>query len=114
MLRGSVLVVALLLTPAARAGGPAVTATASPPWGTAPLRVTLTASGDAASYRWDFGDGHGAEGTAATHVYPAGSFTATVTATSADGGSTEARVAVRVEPRSIALAAPGRRSTARH
>lgn len=106
MQRGPILVVALLLTPAARARGPAVIATALPPWGAAPLRVTLTASGEATSYRWDFGDGRGAEGATATHVYPAGSFTATVTATSADGESAQAQVAVRVEPRTLALAAP--------
>jgi len=104
--RGPVLVVALLLIPAARASGPAVTATALPPWGAAPLRVTLTASGDATSYHWDFGDGRSVEGATATHVYPAGSFTATVTATSADGESAQAQVAVRVEPRTLALAAP--------
>jgi len=81
-------------------------ATALPPWGAAPLRVTLTAGGEAASYRWDFGDGRSGEGATATHVYAAGSWTATVTATSAGGESEQAQVAVRVEPRTIALTAP--------
>jgi len=104
--RSLILVVALLFTPDAWAGGPLVVATALPPWGAAPLRVTLTASGEAASYRWDFGDGRSAEGATATHVYAAGSWTATVTATSAEGESEQAQVAVRVEPRTLALTAP--------
>jgi hypothetical protein len=106
MRRSLVALAALALAPAAHAAPPAVVAAAFPPWGAAPLRVTLTATGDAASYRWDFGDGTAAEGPSVAHVFPAGSWTATVTASSADGDTAQAQVLVRVEPRTIALAAP--------
>ena len=48
---------ALGLAAPAAAAPPVVTASASPASGVAPLRVTLKATGDAASYRWDFVDG---------------------------------------------------------
>lgn len=47
----------------------------------APLRVTLTATGDAASYTWDLGDGTTASGPDVTHTYAAGRFVAAVAAT---------------------------------
>jgi hypothetical protein len=72
----------------------------------APLRVTLTATGDATSYRWDFGDGKSATGATVAHVYEAGSWTATVTGTSTTGETAQASVAVRVAPESIAVRRP--------
>jgi hypothetical protein len=53
---------------------PAVSA--SPVSGTAPLAVTLTASGEA---HWDFGDGTAGDGAVVQHTYPAGNWTATAT-----------------------------------
>ena len=58
---------------------------ATPATGAAPLRVTFEATGEAAAYRWDFGDGSSAEGRAAEHTYAAGHWTATLTAQSANG-----------------------------
>ena len=57
------------------------------------MSVTLAASGDAATYHWDLGDGTTADGAVVTHVYPAGSYTARVTAT-AGGESAQAEVSV--------------------
>ena len=71
--------------------------------GPAPLSVTLTASGDPASYHWDLGDGTTADGAVVQHVYPAGRFTATVTATGA-GGTSQAQVTVTSV--GLALGAP--------
>jgi PKD repeat protein len=49
------------------------------------LHVTFAATGDAAAYRWDFGDGTSAEGRTAEHTYAAGRWTAILTAQSATG-----------------------------
>ena len=57
------------------------------------MSVTLTASGDAATYHWDLGDGSTADGATVTHVYAAGSYTARVTAT-AGGESAQAEVSI--------------------
>jgi hypothetical protein len=54
----------------------------------------LTAGGDLAEYHWNLGDGATAEGPAVQHVYPAGRFTARVTATSPTGDSAQAEVTV--------------------
>src|SRR6266540_7523497 len=56
------LVAALAWATSARAAPPAVSATASPQSGKAPLQVTLTAAGDPATYHWKLGDGSGADG----------------------------------------------------
>jgi PKD repeat protein len=48
---------AVVLAPGAHAAAPAVTVTASATIGQAPLSVTLSVSGDAASFSWDLGDG---------------------------------------------------------
>ena len=58
------LAVALLFAPPAGGAPPAVTVVASAQRGLAPFTVTLTATGDAAAYRWDLGDGTVAEGAA--------------------------------------------------
>lgn len=96
----------LLLAPAAGAWAaqPSVSAQASPTRGGAPLTVTLQASGDAASWRWNFGDGSAADGASASHAYAAGSWTATLTGTSADGETATAEIAVVAE--GIAATAP--------
>ena len=86
----------LALVPAAVGAPPTVTVTASANVGLAPLAVTLTASGDAASYVWDFGDGTTGVGPTVQHVYEQpGDWTATVTGTSATGETAQAKVAVR-------------------
>jgi cytochrome c len=85
---------------------PTVGAAADPATGTAPLEVILSAQGvdpdgdsGALTYLWDFGDGGGnAFGREVRHTYTeAGEYTATVTATDADGGSATAEVVITVE-----------------
>jgi Putative peptidoglycan binding domain/PKD domain/L,D-transpeptidase catalytic domain len=102
----AVALAAFALTASASAAPPVVTVTASPAKGAAPLTVLLRASGDAATYHWDLGDGTTAEGAQVTHAYPAGSFTATVTATGVSGETAQARVAVSATPQTISLNAP--------
>ena len=69
-MRGAIVLLAgLALAAPATAAPPAVTASATPSTGVAPLRVTLTANGDAALYAWDLGDGTTAAGALVTHVY---------------------------------------------
>ena len=71
-----------------------MTAQATPASGTAPLAVTLTATGDAATYHWDLGDGSSADGAVVEHTYAAGRFTARVTATNAGGETAQATAVV--------------------
>jgi cell wall hydrolase len=97
-------VAAMAFAPAAHAAPPAVSVQASPTSGAAPLQVTLTASGDAAAYHWDLGDGAVADGPAVQHVYAPGAFTARVTATSPTGETAQA--AVTVTSVGLTLAAP--------
>jgi L,D-transpeptidase catalytic domain/Putative peptidoglycan binding domain/PKD domain len=78
----------------ASAAPPSVSASASPGTGAAPLAVTLHADGDALAYHWDLGDGTFADGQTVEHTYAAGSWTAVVTATAADGETTQARVQI--------------------
>jgi peptidoglycan hydrolase-like protein with peptidoglycan-binding domain len=99
-------VVALVAAPHAPAAPPAVTATATPASGQAPLTATLAASGDAATYRWELGDGAEADGASVQHVYGAGLWTATVTATAPDGETAQAHVVIRSESVTLAAAAP--------
>ena len=70
------------------------------------MRVTLTATGDAASYSWSLGDGAAAEGPVVTHVYGAGTFVATVTATSATGEVAQAQVTIKAVARTVSLEVP--------
>jgi peptidoglycan hydrolase-like protein with peptidoglycan-binding domain len=95
---------ALVVAAPAHAAAPVVTVTASVTSGQAPLAVTLGASGDAASYSWDLGDGSNAAGSTIAHTYQTGLWTATVTSTAADGETSRAQVVLRAE--SISLAAP--------
>jgi hypothetical protein len=71
-----------------------VTAQAAPASGAAPLAVTLTATGDAATYHWDLGDGNSADGAVVQHTYPPGRFTARVTATNTAGETAQATAVV--------------------
>ena len=106
-MRGAIVLLAgLAFAAPATAAPPAVTASATPSTGVTPLRVTLGANGDAALYAWDLGDGTTASGALVTHVYSAGRFTATVTATNATGETSEAQVQVVVSRRTVSLAAP--------
>ena len=106
-MRGAIVLLAgLALTGAAHAAPPAVTAAATPAVGVAPLRVTLTATGSAASYTWSLGDGSTATGAVVTHVYGAGRFVATVTATNEAGEVAQAQVSVAAVSRAVSLEAP--------
>ena len=100
------LLLALAAAPQALAAPPAVTVTATPAIGQAPLSVTLAASGDTATYHWDLGDGTAADGASVQHVYAAGLWTATVTATSADGETAQANVVVHAESVTLTAASP--------
>jgi PKD repeat protein len=102
--RAGVFLAALVLAPTAHAAPPAVTAQASPASGAAPLQVALTASGDAATYHWELGDGTSADGPVVQHTYPAGRFTARVTATNALGETAQATTAITAT--GLTLAAP--------
>jgi PKD repeat protein len=97
-------VMALAPAAAAHAAPPAVTARATPAGGAAPLQVTLSATGDAATYHWELGDGTSADGATVQHTYAAGRFTARVTATNALGETSQATVVVTAV--GLTLAAP--------
>src|SRR6188472_276475 len=95
---------------------PIVNVQASATLGAAPLTVTLTASGDAATYHWDLGDGSVADGPVVQHQYAPGRFTATVTAT--DAGGATAKASVVIMSAQLTLTGPkvttyGRRTTFR-
>src|SRR4051794_39945778 len=81
----------------ANAAPPNVTISASATAGAAPLTVTFQASGDAASYHWQLGNGETADGPTAAATYGPGLWTATVTATAADGETAQASVTLRSE-----------------
>jgi len=105
--RGAVALLAgLALAAPATAAPPLVTVTAAPASGVAPLRVTLSAGGDAATYTWDLGDGTTASGPVVAHVYAAGSFVATVTATGPAGETAQTQVRIAATARTLSLSAP--------
>src|SRR6266540_4064312 len=87
-------VLLLVLGPAAATAPPAVSIQASVTAGPAPLHVVLAATGDAAAYHWEFGDGGSGDGKTAEHDYGSGRFTATLTATSASGETSTAQVVI--------------------
>jgi L,D-transpeptidase catalytic domain/Putative peptidoglycan binding domain/PKD domain len=92
--RAVIVVAALAFAPAAHAAAPAVSVHASAARGPAPLTVTLTASGDLATYHWDLGDGTSADGPLVQHAYGPGRFTAHVTATAPSGETSQAEVTI--------------------
>src|SRR5262245_31188399 len=95
---------------------PIVTVQASTTLGPAPLTVTLTESGYAATYHWDLGDGSVADGPVVQHQYGSGRFTATVTATDSGGATAQASVvvtSVRLTLRGPKVGTYGRRATFR-
>ena len=102
-----VFLAALAFASSAAAAPPAVVAAASSSVGVAPLAVTLTATGDAASYSWDFGDGTTGAGASVRHVYGVGRFVAVVTATAESGETAQAQIAIGVRERTVSLATPG-------
>ena len=104
--RAAVFLAALAFAPAAHAAPPAVTAQATHASGAAPLAVTLTATGDAATYHWELGDGSTADGPIVQHTYAAGRFTAKVTATSLLGETSQATAVITAT--GITLVGPGR------
>ena len=77
-----------------------VTGTGNPATGQAPLTVGLdgAAAGGKAPYyfTWDLGDGSKTSAHAVSHVYGAGSFTATLIVSDSNGGSATARVLILV------------------
>ena len=87
-------VLAFLVWVAPANAAPTVSVQATPTLGPAPMDVTLTAAGDAIAYHWDLGDKTQAEGPVVQHRYGAGRFTATVTATAADGTSAQSSVTI--------------------
>jgi N-acetylmuramoyl-L-alanine amidase len=100
-----VLLFGLACAPAAHAAGPSVSVQASPQSGPAPLLVSFTASGEAAAYHWDFGDGSSGDGAVVQHTYAeAGRYTATVTGTAYGGQTTQ--VAVEISAYALSLKAP--------
>ena len=100
-----VVLVALAFSAVANAAPPVVAASAAPASGMAPLRVTLTATGDAATYAWQLGDGETAAGPVVSHTYAAGRHVATVTATGADGETAQAQVVVTATAWTVSLGA---------
>jgi hypothetical protein len=100
-----VLALLALAFPSTSAAAPTVTIQASALRGAAPLQVTLTASGDAASYHWDLGDGTAADGAVVQHAYQrGGAYRVVVTATALDGETSEA--AVTISALAVTLIAP--------
>ncbi|MGI9111795.1 MAG: L,D-transpeptidase family protein [Gaiellaceae bacterium] len=101
-----VVVAGLAFAASASAAPPAVVVAASTTTGVGPLAVTLTASGEPASYTWELGDGSSATGASVRHVYAPGRYVAVVTAVAESGESARARVALVIRRRTVALAAP--------
>jgi lipoprotein-anchoring transpeptidase ErfK/SrfK len=101
-------VVLLILVPAAAGATPVVSIQATPTAGAAPLHVTFSATGDAAAYRWDFGDGTSAEGRVVEHTYVAGRWTATLTAQSTTGEAATQTASVAAYGLTLAGANPAR------
>jgi PKD repeat protein len=94
----------LILAPAAPGAVPAVSIQTTAAAGPAPLQVSFTAGGGAASYHWEFGDGASADGRTAVHTYGSGRWTATLTARST--GGEVATQSVTVTAYGLTLTAP--------
>jgi N-acetylmuramoyl-L-alanine amidase len=103
--RGLVWAVALLtVAPAAAAAPPQASIQATPTSGPAPLQVRFAATGDAATYHWDFGDSASADSPATQHTYAAGRWTVRLTARSSSGEETVLTTTVTAS--GLTLAAP--------
>jgi N-acetylmuramoyl-L-alanine amidase len=90
----------------AHASPPVVGAAASPASGGVPLTATLTATGDPATYHWDFGDGASADGGVVRHTWTrAGRYVVNVVAVGPTGEAAAAQVVVSAY--SVRLTAPG-------
>jgi Putative peptidoglycan binding domain/L,D-transpeptidase catalytic domain/PKD domain len=87
-------VLAFLAWAAPANAAPTVAVQATPALGAAPLDVTLSAAGEAVAYHWELGDRTQAGGPVVQHRYGAGKFTATVTATGADGTTAQASITI--------------------
>jgi len=98
----------LILAPAAAGATPVVSIQATPTNGAAPLHVTFAATGDAASYHWDFGDGSAGDGRTAEHTYAAGRWTATLTAQSTSGETVTQTTAITAYGLTLAGPNPAR------
>ena len=99
----------LILVPAASGATPLVSIQATPASGAAPLHVTFAATGDAASYHWDFGDGTSTDGAnRAEHTYAAGRWTATLTTRSTAGETATQTTAVAAYGLTLAGPTPAR------
>ena len=105
-LASAVVLVMLGLGHAASAAPPEVGIQVTATDGAAPLAVTFSATGDAAAFHWDFGDGTAADGRTVAHTYAAGRWTATLTATSASGEA--ATQTALVTSHGITLTGPAR------
>ena len=83
---------------------PTVTVSATPVEGSTPLRVSFRVrasddTDDELTYLWDFGDGTIAGGTKPKHTYlEAGEYSASVTVSDSDGGSTRKEVTITATP----------------
>ncbi|MBA3842891.1 MAG: L,D-transpeptidase family protein [Actinobacteria bacterium] len=93
---------ACVRAPSASAAGPCGL-TSTPVVGSAPLRVTFTATCASASYAWAFGDGAVGVGQSVEHTYPAGSFHPTLT-TDAGADTAPAVTAISLSLRVPAVA----------
>ena len=93
-MRRALPLLAFLVWAAPANAAPTVTVQATATLGRAPLDVTFTATGDAIGYHWNLGDRTQADGPVVQHRYGAGRFTATVTATAADGSTAQASVVI--------------------
>jgi PKD repeat protein len=98
----------LILVPAAAGATPVVSIQTTPAAGAAPLHVSFAATGEAAAYHWDFGDGSSAEGRTAEHTYVAGRWIATLTAQSANGETTTQTATITAYGLTLAGANPAR------
>jgi PKD repeat protein len=91
--------VGISVSQALKAQAPQVSITASATSGTAPLTVNFSATvtdpgATISSYNWSFGDGQSSTQASPTHIYGAGSFTASVTVTNNTGQTGSASVAI--------------------
>jgi peptidoglycan hydrolase-like protein with peptidoglycan-binding domain len=91
----AVVTLAAVLARTAVAAPPAVAIAATPTSGSAPLTVTLQATGDPATYAWSLGDGTSAVGPTVTHRYDRpGAYRVVVHATASNGEAADAEATV--------------------